>query len=171
VTDRALALNKPGTYALVLACQKTGRVRIGRLGVLALPPGFYVYVGSAFGPGGLRARLGRHLNHAGAPRWHIDTLLPAAQLIGFWATTFPSRLECGWVATLAALPGASYPASGLGSSDCRHGCPAHLLAFTGFDQQAISEQLEQTLHAVAQREQIHEYRVTRTICPPNERFT
>ncbi len=57
MTDRAPALNKPGTYALVLACQKTGRVRIGRLGVLALQPGFYVYVGSAFGSGGLAARL------------------------------------------------------------------------------------------------------------------
>ncbi len=163
--------DEPGTYALQLHLSRPLQQEIGRLGRFLFPAGELIYVGSAFGPGGLRARLGRHLNHAGAPRWHIDTLLPAAQLIGFWATTFPSRLECGWVATLAALPGASYPASGLGSSDCRHGCPAHLLAFTGFDQQAISEQLEQTLHAVAQREQIHEYRVTRTICPPNERFT
>ncbi|MGE5646166.1 MAG: DUF123 domain-containing protein [Acidobacteriota bacterium] len=26
---------------------------------MPLQPGFYVYVGSAFGPGGLRARIGR----------------------------------------------------------------------------------------------------------------
>ena len=43
---------QPGTYALVLASQKTGPVRIGRLGTLELQPGVYIYVGSAFGPGG-----------------------------------------------------------------------------------------------------------------------
>ena len=70
------------------------------------------------------------------------------------------------MATLAALPGASHPAGGLGSNDCRHGCPAHLLAISGFDEQAIGERLEQTLYAFAQLEQVREYRVTRTICQP-----
>lgn len=155
--------SEPGTYALQLHLSKPVQQEIGRLGRFLFPAGELIYVGSAFGPGGLRARLGRHLNRAGKRHWHIDTLLPAAQLVGFWATTFPSRLECRWVATLAALPGASCPARGLGSSDCRHGCPAHLLAFSGFDQHAIDERLEQSLQEVAQLQQICETPVTRKI--------
>jgi len=49
-----------GTYAFLLASQKTGRLDIGKLGPLVLKPGVYVYVGSAFGPGGLAARIGHH---------------------------------------------------------------------------------------------------------------
>src|ERR1039458_8732298 len=36
----------PGTYTLVLASAVTARIRVGRLGVLQLRPGHYVYVGS-----------------------------------------------------------------------------------------------------------------------------
>lgn len=46
---------EPGTYALVLASSKASSVRIGGLSILRLQPGFYVYVGSALGPGGLCA--------------------------------------------------------------------------------------------------------------------
>ena len=35
-------------------------VPIGKLGVLHMLPGIYVYVGSALGPGGLAARIERH---------------------------------------------------------------------------------------------------------------
>ena len=38
-----------------------------------------------------------------------------------------ARLECTWVKRLLALNGASAPAPGFGSSDCRNGCPAHLV--------------------------------------------
>ena len=51
---------QPGTYVLVLASQRTDPVRIGRLGTLALKPGVFIYVGSAFGPGGLAARIRHH---------------------------------------------------------------------------------------------------------------
>jgi len=168
---RVLLPEEPGTYALQLHLSQPLQQEIGRLGRVQFPAGELIYVGSAFGPGGLHARLGRHLNRTGTPRWHIDYLLPSSQLVGFWATTFPSRLECHWVASLAALPGASYPACGLGSSDCRHGCPAHLLAFSGFDQQEVGEQLKKTLHEVAHREQLRECPMIRGFCQPNERFT
>ena len=42
---------QPGTYALVLSARAGGRVRIARLGGLRVQHGFYVYVGSALGPG------------------------------------------------------------------------------------------------------------------------
>ena len=57
-----------GTYALVLSARAGGIIRIGRLGELRLQSGIYVYVGSALGPGGVRARLMHHLELFGAIR-------------------------------------------------------------------------------------------------------
>jgi Uri superfamily endonuclease len=51
---------KPGTYALILSCSTNIRVQIGRLGTMLLQPGYYVYLGSALGSGGLRARIAHH---------------------------------------------------------------------------------------------------------------
>ena len=42
---------RPGTYALVLQVTARESLQIGRLGKLELRRGFYVYVGSASGPG------------------------------------------------------------------------------------------------------------------------
>jgi Uri superfamily endonuclease len=50
----------PGTYALVLSSSSDRRIRIGKFGLLHIRPGFYIYVGSAFGPGGLGARIAHH---------------------------------------------------------------------------------------------------------------
>ncbi|MBT8467436.1 MAG: DUF123 domain-containing protein, partial [Deltaproteobacteria bacterium] len=38
-------------------------VEVGRLGTICFDAPFYVYVGSAFGPGGLAARLRAHSFH------------------------------------------------------------------------------------------------------------
>jgi len=43
-----------GTYILIASVLQMKRLKIGRLGTYDLLPGFYAYVGSAFGPGGLR---------------------------------------------------------------------------------------------------------------------
>jgi Uri superfamily endonuclease len=51
---------EPGTYALLLKLDKQERITIGKLGTFDFPAGYYLYVGSALGPGGLRARLARH---------------------------------------------------------------------------------------------------------------
>ena len=45
---------------LVLQSMHEQSILVGRLGTLDVHPGTYVYVGSAFGPGGLRARTNRH---------------------------------------------------------------------------------------------------------------
>lgn len=119
-----------GTYALLFALPAAAlTVSAGRLGQATLPAGWVVYVGSAQGPGGVRARVQRHLRRHKRRRWHIDALtacLPpqaCAFLLG------PQRLECRWAQHLAALPGAHIPAPGFGSSDCRCGCAAHLIHF------------------------------------------
>ena len=56
-------------------------VQIGRCGTLCAHPGFYVYVGGALGPGGLRARLSHHLRRAVRPHLHIDYLRRGAMLV------------------------------------------------------------------------------------------
>jgi Uri superfamily endonuclease len=70
-----------GTYAIVLRSQTLGPVRIGKLGTLRLQEGFYIYVGSAFGPGGLQARIQHHLQRARRPHWHIDYLRAACDVV------------------------------------------------------------------------------------------
>jgi Uri superfamily endonuclease len=92
-----------------------------------LSPGCYAYIGSARGPGGLRARLARHVRASKPLRWHIDYLTAAAPVIHIYYRAIPTPLECRWAQVLAGLPGATIPAPGFGSSDCRNGCAAHLM--------------------------------------------
>ena len=115
----------PGTYALLIPIAAPLSLEVGRLGMVTLEPGRALYVGSAFGPGGLRARVGRHRRAEKKRRWHIDALTLAAPVAGVYATTAPERLECCWAAALAALPGTQAPMPGFGASDC--GCWTHLI--------------------------------------------
>ena len=52
-----------------------------------------------------------------------------------------TRLECVWVKRLIALDGTSVPAPGFGSSDCRNGCPAHLVQLPGALKPAALEEI------------------------------
>jgi Uri superfamily endonuclease len=118
---------RPGTYAVVFRCRGTRTIAVGRLGRLALRAGWYVYVGSAFGPGGLAARVGRHLRSEKTVRWHVDYLGVAAPPVAVWTSLDPARHEHNWAARLLSFSGASAPLPGFGASDCR--CPAHLVYF------------------------------------------
>ena len=117
----------PGTYALILVPTDSRCLSIGRLGSLALRPGWYVYVGSAFGPGGVRGRLAHHRKLAVRPHWHIDYLRLHAPLERVWYTYDPQRREHEWANVLLQLPGAEVALCGFGASDCR--CASHLFRF------------------------------------------
>lgn len=117
----------PGTYLLVLQADAPSTVAVGRLGTFTLDAGFYAYLGSAQGPGGLAARLARHVRPDKCLHWHIDHLTAALPIVHVAVCEDSRRLECVWVQRLAALPGVQIPIAGFGSSDCRAGCPAHLL--------------------------------------------
>lgn len=119
--------SRPGTYALLLASTVSRCLRIGRLGDLALSPGWYVYVGSAFGPAGVGARLAHHRKRAARPHWHIDHLRLHTQLERVWFTHDSIRREHQWAQVMQRLPGAEMPLSGFGSSDCA--CASHLVRF------------------------------------------
>ena len=117
---------RPGTYVLLLRNPRSVRVRAGSLGLCDFPRGWYLYTGSAFGPGGLAARIGRHLRPDKSCRWHIDYLTAALPVRRVWLTTSPLRAECAWADLLARLGGV--PAvKGFGASDCT--CAAHLFRF------------------------------------------
>ena len=120
--------NERGSYVLVLELKRSRVLTIGRLGEVTLSAGVYAYAGSAFGSGGLRSRLGRHLRGDGAKHWHIDTVRAVAEVQNCFYTVSDTRLECAWSQALAALPDATIPVPGFGSSDCRSGCGAHLIA-------------------------------------------
>lgn len=117
----------PGTYALIFWVKEARWMQIGRLGEFRIPPGWLVYVGSARGPGGLSARLARHLRHPKPSVWHVDFLRPVARPTAIWWATGTDRWECLWAAALGQMAGASRPIPGFGSSDCH--CPAHLFHF------------------------------------------
>ncbi len=85
-----------------------------------LAPGLYLYCGSARGPGGLAARLARHMRREKRAHWHVDQLTCAGDVLGAWV--FPGGDECAVNATLEKFP---TPLEGFGSSDCRH-CRSHL---------------------------------------------
>jgi hypothetical protein len=74
---------QPGVYALHLKLVHTNHFRVGKLGEFIFPPGDYVYIGSAMGPGGLQARLNRHLSGDGRPHWHIDWIRAVTEVIGY----------------------------------------------------------------------------------------
>ncbi len=118
---------QPGGYALLLRANRRRTVRIGRLGQLAVQPGCYVYVGSALGPGGVRARVGHHVHITQRPHWHIDYLRRAAALQHVWYSYDSVRREHAWADIFAHLPDASIPLPGFGASDCA--CPTHLYFF------------------------------------------
>ncbi len=120
--------NEPGTYILLLEAGSRRRVTVGALGVLDLQPGFYVYVGSALGPGGLRGRLGHHSRHSRSPHWHVDYLRPLTALREIWFSVGASRREHLWAGVLARSTRATIPLTGFGASDC--GCAAHLFRFS-----------------------------------------
>ena len=116
-----------GTYALLLRATDATHVDVGALGELEVVPGGYVYVGSAFGPGGVKARVGRHARCDGARHWHVDYLRATTDLLAAWVTYDDARRECDWAHALRQMDGASVPMPGFGASDCD--CTAHLVRF------------------------------------------
>jgi Uri superfamily endonuclease len=117
-----------GTYVLALWLGKARTIAVGRLGTFQFPAGWYLYVGSALGPGGLLARLARHKRRLALDKrahWHLDYLRECAVWGGAWVRVSGQRLECAWAAKLREIPRAELVAPGFGPSDCQ--CVAHLV--------------------------------------------
>ena len=118
-----------GSYVLEFHLGASIALRVGRLGTVLLGPGRIRYYGSARGPGGVRARVARHLRPAQRRQhWHVDALtrrVPVARVA--FTTTW---IECELLRDDLDSGRWQVPVTGFGSSDCRS-CPAHLLASQG----------------------------------------
>lgn len=115
-----------GSYLLWLFLPRGTDLTIGKLGCHHFRRGWYLYCGSAFGPGGLRARIGHHLKHSDRKHWHIDYLKSKAQIRSVWFGV-GENFEHEWSRRLADYAEASYPLAGFGASDCH--CCSHLIYF------------------------------------------
>ncbi len=116
-----------GSYSLLIYLGNPTEIRVGKLGKLFFPQGYYVYTGSALN--GLEARVGRHLQKEKKRRhWHIDYLLsvPQSKVVG--VQYYPGLLqeECRHNQRMARLPQARSLHPRFGASDCRAFCPSHL---------------------------------------------
>ncbi len=117
-----------GVYVLILRMTESKDIRIGKLGRLHFRRGYYSYVGSAQGSGGVK-RVTRHFSVAQRKnttrKWHIDYLLPHSEVICAVFSPTDEAIEC----VVAKLLGEySKALHGFGCSDCS--CESHLF-FTG----------------------------------------
>lgn len=113
---------------LIIKCLKEVRVNVGSLGIVPFNTDkTYVYVGSAFGPGGLWSRIKRHLNQRKKKFWHIDYLLaPESKCRVETVIILPClRIEHDLATALSKV--ANGIVKGFGSSDCK--CLSHLMFF------------------------------------------
>lgn len=116
--------NLTGTYILIVRSQEKKEINVGKLGAFIFQKGFYLYIGSAFGPGGLNARIRRHLCHDKKNHWHIDYLTLGKTITDVWFSCHSVKHECAWANSFYGVPELKSPITGFGSSDCS--CPSHL---------------------------------------------
>ncbi|MGH8644662.1 MAG: GIY-YIG nuclease family protein [Gammaproteobacteria bacterium] len=115
-----------GAYILIVSVKQTQRLVIGRLGRCTFSPGFYGYVGSACGHGGIRARVSHHLASIAQPHWHIDYLLGFATPIEVWYASSDRKLEREWAEMLRHSARFQTPIPHFGASDYRRSRTTHL---------------------------------------------
>ncbi len=123
MTDASDLPKVPGAYALLIELKQHLTLPIARLSNPTLKSGRYVYCGSANGPGGLAARIKRHLSRDKTIHWHVDHLTLAGEIVDvYWQTRLS---ECEMLERISLTPNADFPVAGFGSSDCKI-CPSHL---------------------------------------------
>jgi len=116
-----------GNYVLLLHLPYNETLTVGKLGTFDFPAGWYTYIGSAFGAGGIKGRLKHHLKPVERPHWHIDYLRQAASVAEIWLSPEHTSQEQAWVEAVLAIPGATIPADGFGASDSE--MESHLIYF------------------------------------------
>ena len=116
-----------GAYIMCLHLPSLVEIADPRLPISWLATGWYFYVGSARGSGGIRARLKRHFQADKRLHGHIDQLTANADQIA--ALALVDDRECELVDKLLKSGRFSIPVAGFGSSDCRR-CASRLLSRT-----------------------------------------
>jgi Uri superfamily endonuclease len=116
-----LKKNTKGTYCIVFSIDNISlEVRSGKK--FLLKKGIYLYVGSAFGSGGLKKRIQRHLKKDKKKHWHLDFVSTQESFRAFEIWIMENKkLECLLAEFISKT---EKPVFGFGSSDCK--CLSHL---------------------------------------------
>jgi len=135
-----------GSYALLYRLKNTRKIDVGSLGRISFPAGYYVYLGSAFGPGGLK-RVKRHRRLSqegeGSTHWHIDYISEDCSSELLRAYLIPGKdVECFMASELSGDMATEL--KGFGCSDC--GCNSHLISYR--TEEAASEEIEKLLDSL-----------------------
>ncbi len=128
-----------GTYVLLLLLEHDKEIVVNRRrssSPIFFRAGYYAYVGSAYGPGGLRSRINRHLIKEKKCVWHIDYLRKEADPVEVWVNFHGKKQEKIWAKALIMMNG-SHSVENFGNTDDRksrtHLCHFHyrpsILAF------------------------------------------
>lgn len=121
-------LNLPaskGIYLLVFHLLQDTEIEVGKLGKRLFRAGWWFYIGSAYGPGGLRARVKHHIAREHKRlHWHMDYLRPYTRLVEIFLFEEAREFEHQIADYFRTEFKLAYPVSGFGASDC--GCPSHL---------------------------------------------
>ena len=118
-----------GSYVIVGLAEDRFSLDIRRFGLREMPAGYYLYCGSAHGPGGLKSRVSRHLDLQTKRFWHFDYLKEHLDFTCIWWQVGSANYECETAQFLFSLREASCVMPGFGASDCRNGCLSHLVYF------------------------------------------
>ena len=119
-----------GVYILVFHLAKATSIAFDRKGTRhTFPPGWYLYVGSACGVGGLNSRLAQHqrrISDGKRMHFNVDYFREHALLCELWyCETDDCRFEHHWAQTVTDQMGATVPVRKFGASDCKAHCPSH----------------------------------------------
>lgn len=112
-----------GCYILEFSLKRHQHLKL-RSRSYDLSPGYYYYSGSAFGPGGLRARIRRHFRTDKVVHWNVDYLRNVSEITAVYYS--PGNRENEHIAAGFFLqkPEEYLPIAHFGSSDCS--CFTHL---------------------------------------------
>ena len=113
-----------GTYLFIFLLKGDLKIETRGGRRFFLPKGVYIYVGSAFGSGGIEVRVKRHLKRDKKLHWHLDWVTTSEEFQFLDCVPFYNlRWECKIASFLQGLE-IFEPIEGFGSTDCS--CPSHL---------------------------------------------
>jgi len=115
---------KPGGYILVMKVLHHCSIQVGRLGLMKVRPGKYLYGGSA--RRGLEARINRHFRRAKTRYWHIDYLTLHSEIAVLEAWCYAGEYEVEHMLAGHASLEAGEILKGFGAGDCTEKCYSHL---------------------------------------------
>jgi Uri superfamily endonuclease len=116
--------DEKGAYVLIIDLIHPVIPKIRTVQNTNLSKGTYLYAGNAYGSGGIKSRLKRHLKTDKKIHWHIDHITTQAKSIS--ALAIPNGNECNLVQSLSSSERIRFPIKGFGSSDCAF-CISHLM--------------------------------------------